>query len=269
MHCEELHDLTMAGVTWEVTDVPMVLNTPQRATPAATPNAGAAPAKSDADIVKAAAQIDTQRVAATVVPPIAPVQPTSVATARAMAARPIEIGALNRMIAEFNHPLRATATNTVAAHAAGNPNGMVIITDMPSSDDDASGRILSGAAGELLDKMLAAIGMSRDSVSIVPMLFWRTPGGRTPTREEIDLARPFVDRVLELLTPRLILTLGTMPAAEIGGVNLARAHGVAVDLASGIKMMPIFHPNFLLLKPTAKRDAWTALQTVQNLLKIA
>lgn len=247
-----LRDLYLAGVRWEITDVPLV-----RAN-IVTQSQTVAPV---ADTVG--------RIVTRVVPPIAPVSPISVETVAAMAVRPTDISALNRMVCEFNHPLRSSVTNTVGIHVAPNPNGMIILTDMPSADDDATGNILSGASGEMMDKMLSAIGMSRDNVSILPMLFWRTPGGRTPSREEIDLARPFVMRAIELLEPRVILTLGTLPAAEIGGISLGRGHGVPVVLDSGATVMPIYHPNYLMLKPTAKRDVWNALQNVQNLLKSA
>ena len=247
-----LRDLYFAGVRWEITDVPLV-----RAN-LVTQSQVVAPI---ADTVG--------RIATRLVPPIAPVAPMSVETAAAMAVRPTDIEALNRMVCEFNHPLRASVTNTVGIHIAPNPNGMIILTDMPSTDDDASGNILSGASGEMMDKMLNAIGMSRDNVSILPMLFWRTPGGRSPSREEIDLSRPFINRAIELLNPRVILTLGTLPATEIARINLGRAHGVPVVLDGGVTVMPIYHPNYLILKPAAKRDVWNALQNVQNLLKSA
>lgn len=247
-----LRDLYLAGVRWEITDVPLV-----RAN-IVTQSQMPQPIKDT-----------TGRTATCVVPPIAPVTPMSIDTATSMAARPTDIDALNRMIGEFNHSLRAGATNTVAIHVAPKPNGMIIITDMPSADDDAAGAILTGDNGELMDKMLAAIGMSRENVSILPMLFWRTPGGRTPSRDEIDLARPFVNRAIELLKPRVILTLGTLPATEVAGVNLGRAHGTPVTIDGGTTVMPIYHPNYLILKPAAKRDVWNALQNVQNLLKSA
>jgi len=256
MSCDALQDLVLAGVRWELTELPMAA-TIANATSKKSPTAHAA-------VVGPA---NAQRTPTSVVPPIAPIVPMSVETAVAMAARPTDMETLCRMIAEFNHPLRSAATNVVVPHVAPMPGRMIIITDMPGSDDDATGRILSGTAGELLDKMIGAIGLSRDTVSIVPMLFWRTPGGRTPTREELDLARPFVNRAIELLSPRVVLTLGTLAATEIAGVNLPRGHGNAVTLGCGAICMPIYHPNFLLLKPTAKRDAWTALQAVQNLLK--
>lgn len=265
MQCEELRDLALSGVCWEIGDVPFALIQSAAVQAAARVENTANASRNPAHIQ----DIANIRTPTSVVPPIAPTIAVSVDTARAMAARPADTGSLCRMISEFGHPLRAAATNVVLPHIAPKPNGLVIVTDIPSADDDASGQILSGPAGELLDKMLAAIGMSRDSVSILPMLFWRTPGGRTPTRDELDLARPFVDRALGFLSPRLILTLGTLPATEIAGANLARAHGVVADSLTGIKCMPIFHPNYLLLKPTAKRDAWTALQQIQNLLKSA
>jgi len=273
MSLDSLRDLEMAGVRWELGEVPCALAA-QIAAATVHGDVGAAMASSrpavasrastDASIVAphAPARTPTQ-----IVPPIAPVRPISVETAAAMAARPANMNALLRMIDEFNHPLRAVATNVVLPHVPQSPGPMVIVTDIPGADDDATGRILSGAAGELLDKMLGAIGMSREIVSIVPMLFWRTPGGRTPTRAELDLSRPFVDRALELLHPRVILTLGTTTATEIAGVALARGQGVAVKLDSGAQCMPIFHPNYLLLKPGAKRDVWNALQIVEKMLK--
>ena len=145
----------------------------------------------------------------------------------------------------------------------------MILTDVPGADDDASGNILSGATGELMDKMLNAIGESRETASIVPMIFWRTPGGRTPSQNELDMARPFVDKAIELIKPRVILTLGTLPAAQVINVNLAKSHGVATQMENGAICVPIFHPNYLILKPAAKRDVWNALQNVQNILKTA
>ncbi len=249
MNDYNVKDLELAGVAWEIADIPMA----QRDRWATTKNESCAP--------------NEKFSRGGVVPPIAPTGNVSVDTAESVAARPNDIDNLIRLIGEFNHPLRAGTTNVVLPHIAQNPNGLVIITDVPGSDDDASGRILSGAVGELLDKMLAAIGMSRDNVSIIPVVFWRTPGGRTPTPEELALARPFVNRMLEFLTPKMILTFGATPATEIAHVELSHAHGRVSNTDTGTPVMSIYHPNYLLLKPSAKRDVWTALQELQNLLK--
>ena len=193
--------------------------------------------------------------------------PLTLETVKSMVERPENISSLVRMVAEFNHPLRNGATNVVMPNIAQNPNGLVIITDMPSADDDLSGRILSGAAGEMIDKMLSAIEMSRDSVSIIPLVFWRTPGGRTPSREELDLVRPFIDKMLDMLQPKMVLTLGTLSATEIAKTNLTANHGNEIESGQGYKIFPIYHPNYLMLKPSAKKDVWLVLQNVQKLLK--
>lgn len=252
-----LRDLDLAGVRWELADSPISM-------PAA---------KNKEDIIEpkrptaATVMAEIGRVATSVVPPVAPTQTMSLDTVRAMASRPNDMATLNRMIGEFNHPLRATATNTILPNIG--QGKLLILSDVPSTDDDASGCVLSGGAGDLMDKMLAAIGLSRASVSIIPMVFWRTPGGRTPSRAELDLVRPFIDRAIELLQPRVILTLGTLPAAEMAGINLGKSHGEPVIMENGATLMPIYHPNFLILKPAAKRDVWEALQKVQNILKSA
>lgn len=243
----DLQDLVLSGVCWELKDSPLVVD--------------------DAVVSDKNEIFGSVRTQTAIVPPVNPSVPMSVDTAVAMAARPNDMAALNRMIAEFNHPLRAGATNVVLPHIADDSCGLVIITDIPSSEDDESGRILSGGAGDLLDKMLLAIGITRENVSILPLVFWRTPGGRTPSRIELDLARPFVNKALNLISPRVILTLGALAATEVASVSLPKNHGEIVSLESGAVCVPIFHPNYLMLKPTAKRDAWTALQTVQNLLK--
>ena len=252
-----LRDLELAGVCWELADAPISMPISEKKEDII------ASARPTAATVMA----EIGRIATSVVPPIAPSQTVSVDTVRAMASRPNDMSTLNRMIDEFNHPLRATATNTVLPHVG--QGDLLVLTDVPGTEDDATGRILSGTTGELMDKMLAAIGLGRQNVSIIPVVFWRTPGGRTPTRAELDLSRPFVDRAIDLLRPRVILTLGTLPATEMAGINLAKSHGVPVTLAGGAILMPIYHPNFLILKPAAKRDVWTALQNVQNILKSA
>ena len=240
-----IKDLVMAGVQWELSDTSIGFM----------------------EMISHAAKPLSRTRTASLVPPISPASQVDIETANAMAARPTTMDALIRMILEFNHPLKAGVTNVVAPMVASKPNGLIIISDIPSGDDDASGKILSGAAGELMDKMLAAIDMSRENVSIMPLIFWRTPGGRTPTRIELDLARPFVNRAIELLEPRVILTTGTLAALEITGTDLMKNHGTEVVLPNDVHVFPIYHPNYLILKPGAKASVWTVLQNVQKLLK--
>lgn len=244
MGINAIQDLKMAGIQWELVENPTNSTT-----------------KTIQNQTNQTNRINTKPI---IVPASAPL---TLETVKSMVERPENISALVRMVAEFNHPLRNGATNVVMPNIAQNPNGLVIITDIPSADDDLSGQILSGAAGEMIDKMLSAIGMSRENVSIIPLVFWRTPGGRTPTREELDLVRPFTDKILDMLQPKVVLTLGTLSATEIAKINLTANHGNEIQSEQGYKIFPIYHPNYLILKPSAKKDVWSVLQNVQNLLK--
>ncbi len=240
-----LRDLYMAGVQWELSEdtvKPDVKKTPIQQ------NLLATKAESKPIIIPACA-------------------PITLDTVKSMVERPTDIDSMIRMIAEFNHPLRNGATNVVMPNIATKPNGLLIITDLPSSDDDMSGKILSGAAGELTNKMLSAIDMSRESVSIIPLLFWRTPGGRSPSREELDLSLPFINKMIKMLSPRIIITLGTLATTEIAKTNLSEVHGNEIKNEKGITIIPMYHPNYMILKPSAKKDVWAVLQNVQKLLK--
>jgi len=241
-----LKDLDLAGVQWELAETP--LKNDIQKTPIQQNFSPATNRLEQKNIIPAAA-------------------PITLNTIKSMVERPADISSLIRMVAEFNHPLRNGATQVVLPNIAENPNGLIIITDMPSVDDDLSGNILSGEAGEMINKMLNAIGMSRNSVSIIPLVFWRTPGGRTPTREELDLTHPFIDKMLMMLKPKIVLTLGTLAATEIAKTNLTAEHGKEIESENGYKIIPIYHPNYLILKPSAKKDVWTVLQNIQNLLK--
>ena len=240
-----LQDLNMAGVKWELSEFPTKQDGKKE------------PVQQTLLPTK-----DGQK--PIIIPAAAPI---TLDTVKSMVARPTDIDSTMRMIAEFNHPLRNGATNVVMPNIAKNPNGLLIITDFPSSDDDLSGKILSGPAGELTDKMLSAIGMSRENVSIIPLLFWRTPGGRSPTREELDLSTPFVDKIINMLSPRIIVTFGTLASAEFAKTNLTDKHGNEIITDSGLTIIPMYHPNYLILKPSAKKDVWDALQNIQKLLK--
>ena len=239
-----LQDLNIAGVKWELEEYPT------------KPDAKRAPVQQTFQTNRSGTPI--------IIPPSAPI---TLDTVKSMVMRPNDIDSLLRMIGEFNHPLRSGATNVVMPNIATKPNGIVIITDLPSTDDDAAGKILSGNAGELVDKMLSALGMSRENVSIIPLIFWRTPGGRTPSREELDLSMPFVNKIMEMLTPDVVITFGTLAATEIAKTNLTSTHGNEIVSDKGYTIIPVYHPNYLLLKPSAKKDVWSALQNIQKLLK--
>lgn len=247
MGSNALQDLNLAGVRWELAETVSKKTFNQTST-----------------LQNISGMTNRQTSKSIIVPPSVPI---NLDTVKSMVTRPTDINSLLRMICEFNHPLRNGVTNVVLPNIAKKPNGLLIITDMPSTDDDLTGNILSGKAGELVDKMLSAIEMSRNEVSLIPLIFWRTPGGRTPTREELDLVRPFIDKIISMLQPKIILTFGTLAATEIAHVNLINKHGDETQSEYGCKIIPVYHPNYLILKPSAKRDVWNALQNVQKMLK--
>jgi len=157
----------------------------------------------------------------------------------------------------LSHPLYHSAKNTVLPHMGGNK--LCVITDMPSLSDDASGEILSGGDGELFDKMLAAIGLSRADITIMPLVFWRTAGGRTPTDEELTAARPFVDKIIEQVNASKILTLGKLAAEKIAGAKLPGDHGKVFG-----NVIVTYKPDFIAQNPSVKAAVFEALKLITN-----
>lgn len=160
-------------------------------------------------------------------------------------------------------PVKATANRTVIFD--GNPDSrLMIIGEAPGAEEDRQGKPFVGAAGQLLDRMLAAIGLDRDSIYITNMFFWRPPGNRTPTPQEIALCRPFVQRHVELVKPRAVLALGGTSAKSLFDTEtgITRLRGQWKDVVYGSLTVPTlasFHPAYLLRQPAQKRLSWEDL----------
>ncbi|MDE8347902.1 MAG: uracil-DNA glycosylase [Acidocella sp.] len=161
--------------------------------------------------------------------------------------------------------LRDTATQLVFANGAAAARVMVI-GDAPAAEDDRSGQPFSGPRGQLLDKMLASIGLDRSLVRITNIVPWRPPGDRQPTEAEIALCLPFLQRHIALLRPDCLILLGAVTAkamlpAQYGhaGISKLRGKWQSIDipgLAVPIPCLPFYHPAYLLRTPAAKRDSW-------------
>ncbi|MDA0657132.1 MAG: uracil-DNA glycosylase [Proteobacteria bacterium] len=168
--------------------------------------------------------------------------------------------------------LKRTATNTVFAD--GNPAAHVmLIGEAPGAQEDRQGLPFVGPSGQLLDLMLASIGLKREEVYITNIVFWRPPGNRNPTTAEIAACMPFVERHIELVTPKIIVPLGG-PAAK---TLLGRADGITKlrgqwstygtpKLAAPIDIIPLYHPAYLLRSPAHKREAWRDLLEIKHRL---
>lgn len=165
--------------------------------------------------------------------------------------------------------LKYTATNLVFGD--GNPKARVmLIGEAPGADEDRQGLPFVGQSGQLLDKMFAAIGLTRQNFYITNIIPWRPPGNRQPTPAEADACLPFVRRHIDLVSPDfLILVGGTATKTLLGNrEGIVRLRGVWKDYTSEggktMKLMPIFHPAYLLRSPSQKREVWLDLIKIKH-----
>ena len=155
----------------------------------------------------------------------------------------------------------------------GNPAARVLILgEAPGPEEDREGRPFVGAAGQLLDKMFAAIGLSRgaadpaEAVYITNVMPWRTPQGRDPSAEEIAMMQPFVERHMALVNPDVIVLMGNTPClALLGQRGILKLRGIWAT-ALGKPVLPMAHPAYLLRNPIAKREAWADLLAIKGKL---
>ena len=195
--------------------------------------------------------------------------------ARAAAGDAKSLADLRTRLEGFNGcGLKATAKNLCFFRGAERAR-LMIIGEAPGRDEDLSGTPFVGPAGQLLDKMLAALGLGEADVHITNTVYWRPPGNRTPSPQETQACRPFLDRQIELVAPDVIALLGGAAANTVLGVSggIMRLRGTWKEIESGdrrIRVMPSLHPAFLLRTPANKRQAWRdMLAIVEALDKIA
>ncbi|HEY5208057.1 MAG TPA: uracil-DNA glycosylase [Stellaceae bacterium] len=203
-------------------------------------------------------------------PPLA-AMPTVTASPVGAAADAASLAELEAAVRAFDGcALKRTATNTVFADGvAGAP--LMIIGEAPGAEEDRLGLPFVGRSGQLLDRMLASIGISRKTNAyITNVLFWRPPGNRKPTGDEIAACLPFVWRHIALGRPRLVLLCGGTATAAIldRTEGITRLRGRWFDLAVPGLDRPIpalagYHPSFLLRSPDRKAEAWRDLLALQ------
>ena len=193
--------------------------------------------------------------------------------AKTAAARASSLADLHHALTAFDQcELKKGARNTVFSD--GSPAARVLILgEAPGRDEDIEGRPFVGAAGQMLDRMFAAIGLSRSSEDPATALYitnvmpWRPPGNRDPEPAEIAMMRPFVERHIALMNPDVIVGLGNIPLfALTGQKGILRARGTWT-MALGKPMLPMVHPAYLLRNPIAKREAWADLLALQARLR--
>ena len=250
---------------------------------------GADEAIGDIPINRYEAAVETRKEAAKKAPDARPVAATplrpshtelhaentaeAVAAARRLATASGDLIALRSAIESYDYcALKKGARNLVFAD--GNPVArLMIIGEAPGRDEDMEGFPFVGRAGQLLDKMLAAIEMSRkgtevdDAVYITNVLPWRPPQNRDPLPEEIEMMLPFLKRHIELVAPDIIVPMGNFACqALLGRKGITRLRGTWAEVY-GLPALPMFHPAYLLRSPEKKREAWADLLELKAKLK--
>ena len=200
-----------------------------------------------------------------VIPPSSAAPSPAPSAALAIAAEAHDLQTLAALMAAFDRcDLRRGARSFVFAD--GDPRARVMIVgEAPGREEDIEGRPFVGPAGQLLDRMLAAIGLSRSdpaperAVYITNVLPWRPPANRTPASDEIAMFLPFLHRHVELAAPDILVLMGNTPCqALLGRGGITRIRGQWTE-ALGRPALPMFHPAYLLRTPEAKREAWADL----------
>ena len=192
-------------------------------------------------------------------------------SARLLAAGAESVEALAALVAGFDGcPLKRTATSTVFID--GNPAAPVMIVgEAPGADEDRIGRPFVGRAGQLLDRMLAAIGLDRTMVYIANVVPWRPPGNRDPSLQETQICLPFITRQIELVDPDVLVCLGKPATAGLLGISdgIRKTRGRWFSYHTGtreIRAIATFHPAYLLRSPLEKRLAWRDFLAIRKAL---
>jgi len=161
--------------------------------------------------------------------------------------------------------LRAHAQQVVFGE--GNENALLMLVgEGPGAEEDRQGKPFVGAAGELLNKILEASGISREEVYIGNVVKCRPPNNRVPTKDEVAACRSFLDRQIQLIRPKIIVCLGATAAQTLLGpeVRITKIRGIWHE-REDIKIMPTFHPAALLRDPSKKRPVWEDFKAVRDL----
>ncbi len=163
--------------------------------------------------------------------------------------------------------LCSTRTKTVPGEGAATPE-LVFVGEGPGAEEDAAGRPFVGAAGQLLDRMITAMGFAREQVFIANVVKCRPPGNRNPEPDEVAACLPFLETQLATLKPKVICTLGNVPLRALMGADtpgITKVRGQRLSWR-GVVLIPTFHPSYLLRNDEAKKPAWDDLKQVLAVL---
>lgn len=198
-----------------------------------------------------------------------------IAKARKLATAAQNIDELKKYVEEFDGcALKNFAANTVFADGTRDAK-VLLVGEAPGANEDKYGIPFCGESGKLLDKMLETINLARDkNTYITNTIFWRPPGNRRPTQDEIDVCRPFVEKHIALIDPELIILVGATAATSLlgkhEGISKIRRNSYQYNndyLSSTKTVMALFHPAYLLRQPSQKKETWFDLIKIQQFLQ--
>ncbi len=179
---------------------------------------------------------------------------------------------LEAILARFEGcALKFSAKNL--AFADGNPEGRVMLVgEAPGADEDRIGKPFMGRSGQLLDRMLASVGLDRSEVYVANIVPWRPPGNRTPTPQEVAICKPFITRQIELASPEFLVCLGGPAAQNLlnikDGILRTRGRWLTYRMDDGreVRTLPTLHPAYLLRQPLQKRLGWRDFAALRRAL---
>jgi uracil-DNA glycosylase family 4 len=182
------------------------------------------------------------------------------------------LAALEAMLTSFEGCALKRTAKSLCFKRGRDDARIMLIGEAPGRDEDLSGKPFVGRAGQLLDRMLDAIGLAEEHVYITNTVYWRPPGNRTPTPEEVEACAPFLAKQIELLSPQVLVLLGGAAAKNILGVaeGIMRLRGKWLSYRSGgreIATLATLHPAFLLRNPEHKRLVWRDMLAVKERLE--
>jgi DNA polymerase len=199
-----------------------------------------------------------------------PTPDAAVMAAREAARSAASLDELRAILERFDGcSLKGSASRLVFAD--GTPGSrLMLVGEAPGAEEDRQGLPFVGRSGQLLDRMLAAIGLDRSKVYIANIVPWRPPGNRTPTPVETQICLPFIQRQIELSNPDVLVTIGQPSTGALLGVQgITKNRGRWFPFNTGsreIRAMPMLHPAYLLRTPLAKRHAWRDMLAIKKAL---
>ena len=179
------------------------------------------------------------------------------------------LGAVREDIGECTRCKLHTLGRTKVVFGTGHPRAeLMFVGEAPGADEDEQGEPFVGRAGQLLTKIIEAIGLTREQVYIANVIKCRPPANRNPEPDEVATCEPFLFQQIDIIRPRVIVALGTHAAHALLKTDapISRIRGVVHEFRGGSKLIPTFHPAYLLRSPDRKRDVWEDMKKVRALL---